>query len=731
MGDNSSGRGKRGAQSPYFVTPVKSGDKKMKEERKLYRKMDKDMTISSTFWKGKKSVIGRYERLQKLDQHAISAPRHLHQRMEDLVKHLISIAKNQMEKHRVLFRWIAENIDYDVAGLRAGRGVSTAEEALRKRVAVCGGYVDLLKRFCEKAGLQCDSVSGYDKGANYYVGQEELDSCSHAWSIIYVNGKPFYCDPTWASGSVDKSKNKFTREWREHWFMSDPSLFENTHLPGPSNEGGSVNNKKNPPPEKWNKTPKLGVMMGITQASLSLKEGVLQAKDNEIDVAIKLKVLVSIQHFLYSKASGFTQEIEYQVMHFWKKDTVILRVKLPGKGTYKLDIYATKTLKAEGKGQQSTTQLHDKLVTYTVIGKSNTRHPKFYKRRYGCLPPDVLKGYACVSHKESVIETSKNRLVLEMSCPKTGDMIAKLTNQSQPNNALKNRIYQERLEDKHAFHIHFHTPGLYNFAVHNEPSQAGKYTEFAIFMINFTGKPHLQQPVFPDGIKWKPLLKSDHGLTCLSHKDTTIRLRNGAGTVKLSRSTKNNKRLKFEVRDIYSNKIRESETSLFVESVDGKRNCENFNISCRMSREGFYVLHLFVGTALAMRWLIVCDKGYKGELYPANNENWGPVREDFNKLEISFPYHAMISVPNGKTLLKINIGSQKDLTIFGKLLAVNGTTSYKQAVTVQKAPTATSKFITMEIVFPDNVQSGIMELYGGKNNEASFPCIGKWLLVRK
>lgn len=76
-------------------------------------------------------------------------PSHLKGDMTRLVQHLIGPAKNPTQKYRVLFRWIAENIAYDVVGLRAGAGVSTAQEALQTGVAVCGGYVDLLKKFCE------------------------------------------------------------------------------------------------------------------------------------------------------------------------------------------------------------------------------------------------------------------------------------------------------------------------------------------------------------------------------------------------------------------------------------------------------------------------------------------------------------------------------------------------------------------------------------------------------
>lgn len=57
--------------NPYFITSVKPGVQAMKNQRQLYRKMDKEMTLVDTFWEGKKSLMKDFEPFKLLDQHAI------------------------------------------------------------------------------------------------------------------------------------------------------------------------------------------------------------------------------------------------------------------------------------------------------------------------------------------------------------------------------------------------------------------------------------------------------------------------------------------------------------------------------------------------------------------------------------------------------------------------------------------------------------------------------------
>ncbi|PIK32916.1 hypothetical protein BSL78_30272, partial [Apostichopus japonicus] len=434
------------------------------------------------------------------------------------------------------------------------------------------------------AELQFDSVNGYDKGANYYVGHDNLDSCSHAWGLIYLGGKPFYCDPTWAAGNVNKSTNTYTKEWREHWFLAEPNHFENTHLPNDQSE--TTSRQKDQSLEIWNLSPKIGPMMYVMKVSLTQREGVLHANEkNEIDINLKMEVLGSIQHFLTSKSTDFKEDIGYQVMHFWKDNKITLQVRLPGPGTYKLDVYATKTLNASTASEGS--EMHDKLVTYTIIGQSAKRNTPLHKRRFGSLPPDVLKGFACVSHTKPIIETSTERVVIEYSCPKDGDLLAQLSTENQPTVALKNRMYHERLKGKHAF-------------------------------------PH-------------SLTKGRLLLRILPQRPQ-VRLSKGEGSLAaITRPFQSNCPLKFTLNNINSDKFQTSSQLIFAHSNFGKNDLEKFSVSLRIDEAGFYVLHLFIRQTLAMRWLVVCSKGYDGDLFPPSDDSWGPSWDDFKALDLVMP----------------------------------------------------------------------------------------------
>lgn len=69
----------------------------------------------------------------------------------------LQVARNTEEKVRVLHRWIAQNISYNLEGLHSGSsGDTSAESVLQSRTGVCQGYVTLFKALCgEAGGLAC------------------------------------------------------------------------------------------------------------------------------------------------------------------------------------------------------------------------------------------------------------------------------------------------------------------------------------------------------------------------------------------------------------------------------------------------------------------------------------------------------------------------------------------------------------------------------------------------
>ena len=57
---------------------------------------------------------------EEIDRHALNAPSSVEASVESLAAYLIEPATNDREKARAIFRWICENIDYNVDGFFKG-----------------------------------------------------------------------------------------------------------------------------------------------------------------------------------------------------------------------------------------------------------------------------------------------------------------------------------------------------------------------------------------------------------------------------------------------------------------------------------------------------------------------------------------------------------------------------------------------------------------------------------
>ena len=93
-------------------------------------------------------------------------------------------------KAKYLYEYIALNVSYDwdaanalAAGSEQHVG-QTAYDALVSGRAVCGGYARAFQHLAQRAGLQCEYVTGTSRGA------------AHAWNVVRLNGAYYHVDPT-------------------------------------------------------------------------------------------------------------------------------------------------------------------------------------------------------------------------------------------------------------------------------------------------------------------------------------------------------------------------------------------------------------------------------------------------------------------------------------------------------------------------------------------------------
>ncbi|MCF8225993.1 MAG: hypothetical protein K9J30_08950 [Bacteroidales bacterium] len=172
-------------------------------------------------------------RWRELDKWAREIPPQYEQSIEQLIGKLMKPAKNELEKARLIYSWIATHIHYDDRGFNTGFYCDTeAGSVLKYKVAVCQGYSNLFTALGLAAGLEVVSVTGYSKGISYTPGSRFHDT-NHAWNAFKAEGIWRLADLTWGAGHGKAVNGRLVSEmeFNDFWFDTDPDRFIFTHLP--------------------------------------------------------------------------------------------------------------------------------------------------------------------------------------------------------------------------------------------------------------------------------------------------------------------------------------------------------------------------------------------------------------------------------------------------------------------------------------------------------------------
>lgn len=166
-----------------------------------------------------------------VDEHALNAPVSVTKSFKTLARWLTEPFQSDEEKTRALFRWITQNISYDVDAYFSGRYMSgRAEDALKNKRGVCEGYSGLFEQLARAAGITVVKISGFAKGYGYAAGGAVGSVPNHAWNAVKVNGDWKLLDCTWGAGYIGDDR-KFHREFNPHYFFTPPAEFVFDHLP--------------------------------------------------------------------------------------------------------------------------------------------------------------------------------------------------------------------------------------------------------------------------------------------------------------------------------------------------------------------------------------------------------------------------------------------------------------------------------------------------------------------
>jgi transglutaminase/protease-like cytokinesis protein 3 len=177
---------------------------------------------------------------------------YLNVKLNDIDKLALDLTKGlstDVEKFRAIFYWTTKNISYDYAlyleqqakEKKYVRNPSKRENwrnrfskkmmrrLIRDKTAICSGYAMLLDQMCSKVGIPCAIISGY--GRTSEENNRKIVRADHAWNSVQLQNKWYLCDATWASGYYDDYKKRFTKDFDENYFLTDPSLLVANHYP--------------------------------------------------------------------------------------------------------------------------------------------------------------------------------------------------------------------------------------------------------------------------------------------------------------------------------------------------------------------------------------------------------------------------------------------------------------------------------------------------------------------
>ncbi len=174
-----------------------------------------------------------------IDRYAVDTPKSFETSIGTLVNYLVKPYNTDIEKARVIYRWIAQNITYDEAtgerieaGIYSNNPEQTAEAVFSRRNGVCEGYSRLFKQMAGYAGLQAEYITGWGKVDYAYLRTKDFKK-DHAWNAVKVNGEWGLIDSTWSTDYVDNNGTS-VREFYDFWFLTPPEQFVYTHCPDDS-----------------------------------------------------------------------------------------------------------------------------------------------------------------------------------------------------------------------------------------------------------------------------------------------------------------------------------------------------------------------------------------------------------------------------------------------------------------------------------------------------------------
>ncbi|XP_069831770.1 kyphoscoliosis peptidase-like isoform X2 [Dendropsophus ebraccatus] len=457
------------------------------EEGKGQEENEKTKQESSNFkypWdkSNLKSLQIDLKAFEELDEYAAKLPST--GSLDHLTKRLIHDAHTDLGKVRAIWIWICHHIEYDIMALKNSTKRSTdPEEILRRRKGVCAGYSSLFEEMCSRAGVRCVTVSGYGKGAGYKVGQKIPIDSNHAWNMVYLERRWHLLDSTWGAGHTDMSKNKFTFEYKEYYFLTHPALFIGNHYPDQTKHQLLEPTVSR---EQFEQFVHLkGDFYNCGLLSVQPETGIIKTENGKVSITIQSGQNMEFSFDVNGAKNGIIKLLECGME---------LDVYLKTPGEYELEIYTKKPKSSD---------LFNWVLSYKILCQAVSTTMKIPKCLYNPVGPSWVTeeaGLVEPSHPEPVIYTEDGFCAVSFKTTRTLNFLSTLhSDEVQITSDMRHQhVFLFQTEEKAEIKVQLPRSGSYvlQIFIKEEDSISSSYNYLCNYLIICTN-PSVKRPVFP------------------------------------------------------------------------------------------------------------------------------------------------------------------------------------------------------------------------------------------
>ena len=167
-----------------------------------------------------------------LDKYARETPDKYSHDKVTLAKYLQKPAKNDVEKARLIYTWIATHIRYDDEAFNTGKAKDeSVKSVLARRTANSDGFSTLFLELGSLMKLNVEKIAGHTKGYGFQKG--EKFSSNHTWNAVRIGRAWQLMDVTWGGSYAETTEKglKSTMQFDPYWFSVKPDALIFSHLP--------------------------------------------------------------------------------------------------------------------------------------------------------------------------------------------------------------------------------------------------------------------------------------------------------------------------------------------------------------------------------------------------------------------------------------------------------------------------------------------------------------------